>query len=102
MAGAAGALDAADALAAPMPGEASAPGLPPVVNDGKPVTIRLLDPPLHEFVPQHEEKQAELAAALPQSGIEPLAEYFNFQVAQREGRSAKRLEESARPPAPPA
>jgi DNA-binding NtrC family response regulator len=27
--------------------------------------------------------------------IEPLAEYFNFQVAQREGRSAKRLEESA-------
>jgi pyruvate,orthophosphate dikinase len=31
---------------------------------GKPVTIRLLDPPLHEFVPQHEEKQAELAAAL--------------------------------------
>ena len=31
---------------------------------GLPVTIRLLDPPLHEFVPQSAEKQAELAAAL--------------------------------------
>jgi len=32
--------------------------------DGLPVTIRLLDPPLHEFVPQDEEKQAELAKAM--------------------------------------
>ena len=32
--------------------------------EGLPVTIRLLDPPLHEFVPQSEEKQAELAKAL--------------------------------------
>ncbi len=32
--------------------------------DGLPVTIRLLDPPLHEFVPQHEAAQAELAEAL--------------------------------------
>jgi pyruvate,orthophosphate dikinase len=32
--------------------------------DGLPVTIRLLDPPLHEFVPQSAEKQAELAKAL--------------------------------------
>ena len=31
---------------------------------GLPVTIRLLDPPLHEFVPQGEAKQAELAKAL--------------------------------------
>ena len=31
---------------------------------GLPVTIRLLDPPLHEFVPQGEGKQAELAKAL--------------------------------------
>jgi pyruvate,orthophosphate dikinase len=31
------------------------------VMDGLPVTIRLLDPPLHEFVPQQEEGQAELA-----------------------------------------
>ncbi len=36
--------------------------------EGLPVTIRLLDPPLHEFVPQSAEKQAELAAAL---GITP-------------------------------
>ncbi len=32
--------------------------------DGLPVTFRLLDPPLHEFVPQNTEKQAELAKAL--------------------------------------
>jgi pyruvate,orthophosphate dikinase len=31
---------------------------------GLPVTIRLLDPPLHEFVPQRPEAQAELAKAL--------------------------------------
>jgi len=31
---------------------------------GKPVTIRLLDPPLHEFVPHSEERQQELAKAL--------------------------------------
>ncbi|MCU0361879.1 MAG: pyruvate, phosphate dikinase [Bacteroidales bacterium] len=36
--------------------------------DGLPVTFRLLDPPLHEFVPQGAEKQAELAKAL---GINP-------------------------------
>ncbi len=34
------------------------------VMDGLPVTVRLLDPPLHEFVPQSPEKQAELAKAL--------------------------------------
>ena len=36
--------------------------------DGLPVTIRLLDPPLHEFVPQSASKQAELATSL---GITP-------------------------------
>jgi pyruvate,orthophosphate dikinase len=36
--------------------------------DGMPVTIRLLDPPLHEFVPQDPAKQKELATAL---GIKP-------------------------------
>jgi pyruvate,orthophosphate dikinase len=36
--------------------------------DGLPVTIRLLDPPLHEFVPQSAAKQAELATSL---GITP-------------------------------
>jgi len=34
------------------------------VMDGKPVTFRLLDPPLHEFVPQTMEKQKELASEL--------------------------------------
>src|SRR5215470_9088750 len=29
--------------------------------DGRPVTVRLIDPPLHEFVPHEEEKQRELA-----------------------------------------
>jgi pyruvate,orthophosphate dikinase len=28
---------------------------------GKPVTVRLLDPPLHEFVPHEEENQQEMA-----------------------------------------
>jgi pyruvate, orthophosphate dikinase len=32
--------------------------------DGLPVTIRLLDPPLHEFVPQDKEAQKQLAEAL--------------------------------------
>lgn len=32
------------------------------VMDGKPLTFRLMDPPLHEFVPHTEEKQRELAA----------------------------------------
>lgn len=36
--------------------------------DGLPVTFRLLDPPLHEFVPQSADKQAELAKSL---GIKP-------------------------------
>ena len=34
------------------------------VMDGKPVTFRLLDPPLHEFVPQGENKRKELASEL--------------------------------------
>jgi pyruvate,orthophosphate dikinase len=32
--------------------------------NGLPVTIRLLDPPLHEFLPHEEKEQAELAASL--------------------------------------
>ncbi|MDD4545566.1 MAG: pyruvate, phosphate dikinase, partial [Bacteroidales bacterium] len=34
------------------------------VMDGKPVTFRLIDPPLHEFVPHTEDKQKELANEL--------------------------------------
>jgi pyruvate,orthophosphate dikinase len=32
--------------------------------DGLPVTIRLLDPPLHEFVPKRQDEREKLAAAL--------------------------------------
>ena len=42
------------------------------VMDGLPVTIRLLDPPLHEFVPQGAEERSKLAAALGIS-VEQLA-----------------------------
>ncbi len=38
--------------------------------DGFPVTIRLLDPPLHEFLPRDREEIARLAAALGVSGEE--------------------------------
>jgi len=38
------------------------------VMEGRPVTIRLLDPPLHEFVPKTEDKIKELADAL---GVDP-------------------------------
>jgi len=34
------------------------------IMDGKPVVFRLLDPPLHEFVPKSEDKRAELASDL--------------------------------------
>jgi pyruvate,orthophosphate dikinase len=36
--------------------------------DGLPVTIRLLDPPLHEFLPHESENQAEMAKEL---GVKP-------------------------------
>jgi pyruvate,orthophosphate dikinase len=38
--------------------------------DGRPVTVRLLDPPLHEFLPHEAAEQAELAAKI---GITPAA-----------------------------
>ncbi len=38
------------------------------IMQGMPVTIRLLDPPLHEFLPHGEAEMAELAAAM---GVEP-------------------------------
>ena len=40
------------------------------VMDGKPVTFRLLDPPLHEFVPQTPEKREELAKELGISEVD--------------------------------
>jgi pyruvate,orthophosphate dikinase len=51
------------------------------VMDGLPVTIRLLDPPLHEFLPVDEEERAALAKALGislamlRSKLEALREY---------------------------
>jgi len=41
--------------------------------DGLPVTVRLLDPPLHEFVPQNEDARKELAGALNISVDEVIA-----------------------------
>ncbi|MDI6704137.1 MAG: pyruvate, phosphate dikinase [bacterium] len=38
--------------------------------DGLPVTIRLLDPPLHEFLPKHEELAVEIATLRATSGDE--------------------------------
>ncbi|HOW28712.1 MAG TPA: pyruvate, phosphate dikinase [Elusimicrobiota bacterium] len=49
--------------------------------EGFPVTIRLIDPPLHEFVPHQEEKLKELAASL------------NISLEQLEGRASS-LKES--------
>jgi pyruvate,orthophosphate dikinase len=40
------------------------------IMKGKPVTIRLLDPPLHEFLPHEADEIAELAAALGMSSEE--------------------------------
>ena len=34
------------------------------VMNGYPVTVRLLDPPLHEFVPHEEKEQREMAAEM--------------------------------------
>ena len=40
------------------------------VMDGKPVVFRLLDPPLHEFVPKTEDKKQEIATELGVSVVE--------------------------------
>jgi pyruvate,orthophosphate dikinase len=48
------------------------------VLDGLPLTIRLLDPPLHEFIPQSEEKIAALAAELNISVLEAKARGENL------------------------
>lgn len=46
--------------------KATAKGTLAVMND-KPLTFRLMDPPLHEFVPQTEDKQRELAKEMGKS-----------------------------------
>ena len=60
---------------------------------GLPVTIRLLDPPLHEFLPHDEAGQAEVAKPARHPGRE----------GQAPGRAAARVQPDARPPRlPPA
>ena len=44
--------------------------------DGKPVTVRLLDPPLHEFLPHHDELQARRTAAFIRGTADPEAEHL--------------------------
>jgi pyruvate,orthophosphate dikinase len=44
--------------------------------DGKPVTVRLLDPPLHEFLPHHDELQARRTAAFIRGSADPEAEHL--------------------------
>jgi pyruvate,orthophosphate dikinase len=56
--------------------------------DGLPVTIRLLDPPLHEFLPHEPENQAEVAKEL---GIDP-------EEVKRRVAEPARDEPDARPP----
>ena len=51
------------------------------IMGGLPVTIRLLDPPLHEFLPHGEEEIAEVAAAMgadPQEARRPRARAAEF------------------------
>ena len=56
--------------------------------DGLPVTIRLLDPPLHEFLPHDEAGQSEVARQLGHPG--------------REGEAARRAAARGQPDAGPA
>ncbi len=44
--------------------------------DGLPVTVRLLDPPLHEFLPNHDELQARRTAAFIRGSVDPEAEHL--------------------------
>jgi pyruvate, orthophosphate dikinase len=67
--------------------------------DGLPVTIRLLDPPLHEFLPNFEELQAELAElklALQRADTMAGMDVFLHQVWEKEKllRQVERLREA--------
>lgn len=69
------------------------------VMDGLPVTIRLLDPPLHEFLPNYEELQAELAElklALKEAGSFAAMDKLLRQVWEKEKllEQVERLRES--------
>ena len=49
------------------------------IMSGQPVTIRLLDPPLHEFLPKHQQEIAEVAAAMgiDEAQLEQRADLFH-------------------------
>ena len=49
------------------------------IMSGQPVTIRLLDPPLHEFLPKHPQEIAEVAAAMgiDEAQLEQRADLFH-------------------------
>ena len=61
--------------------------------DGKPVTVRLLDPPLHEFLPQHSNPEGQQAVvdALNSAIDEELAGVESWDSNRREALEAKRL-----------
>ena len=44
------------------------------VMEGKPVTIRLIDPPLHEFLPKREELMVDIAVAEARGEVDELIE----------------------------
>ena len=58
------------------------------VMAGRPVTIRLLDPPLHEFLPNAEDLVLEIERRLAVSGREPTADL------ERELHRVRELEET--------
>ena len=68
--------------------------------DGLPVTIRLLDPPLHEFLPNTEELAVEITR-LRLTGGDP-GEIEQKETILRKGPPAPRVQPDARPPGLPA
>ena len=67
-----------------------------------PVTIRTLDPPLHEFLPKREELMVEIATLKAQSGSKNKKRDRGQGEAAARGRGAARVQPDARPPRLPA
>lgn len=53
--------------------------------DGMPVTIRLIDPPLHEFLPSQLELAKEVAALKTQIGLQPTNDHAKGQLKAKQG-----------------
>jgi pyruvate,orthophosphate dikinase len=60
--------------------------------DGKPVTVRLLDPPLHEFLPQDEKAQNDVVSDLNEAIDQQLAEVEAWDHDLREELEAQRVD----------